>query len=149
MSDQQAWWLNTHTHDFERESEASNSQGECLYSTHVSGATSSVHHRVYLWEDPTDCHISPKHLRFSNQMISSRKSWFPDKAMSTHIEFCKFGVDYLRRLFKLISAWKRWVLVNALNYCPVSCDVHLTSGTLIRSLRRLYDRLIVYAIGQS
>ena len=56
------------------------------------GVTSSVCHRVYLSKDLTDCRVSQEHPRFSNQMISSRGSWFPDKALSTHIVFYKIRV---------------------------------------------------------
>ena len=125
MSDQEAWWLNTQIHDFERESEESTSQGEdlrsscqCMYSIHVSGVTSSVYHRVYLWKDLTNCRVSQKHPRFSDQMISSTGSWFPDKAMSTHIEFYKIGVRLFCDDFSSSSAlenveswWTLWITV--------------------------------------
>ena len=69
---------------------------------------------------------------------------FQTKRCRHTLNFTRSESDYLRRLFTLHSDRKRWVLENALNYCPVSCDVHLTSGTLISSLRLLYDRLIVF-----
>ena len=54
MSDHKTSWLNTRTLNFEKDSDVSNSQGEGLrsfrqspYSTHVSGATSSVCHHVF------------------------------------------------------------------------------------------------------
>ena len=65
--------------------------------------------------------------------------------MSTHIECCKIGV----RLFATTLQASQRSKTLSLNDCSVSCDVHLTSETLIRYLRNLYDRLIVYAIDQS
>ena len=99
MFDPKSSWLNTQTLNFEKDSDVSNSQGEglrsfrqCPYSTHVSGATSSACHRVYRWKDPTDCHVSQKYPRSSNQVVSSSGSRFPDKAMSILIGFCKIEV---------------------------------------------------------
>ena len=68
------------------------------------GVASSVCHRVYLWIDLTNCRVSQKHSRFSNQMISSRGWWFPNKAMSTHIEFYNIGV----RLFATSLHAPQW-----------------------------------------
>ena len=153
MSDQEAWWLNIRTLDFERESGTSNPQGEelyfscqCLYSTHVPLVTSSVYHRVFFWQDPTDCHVSQKaSALFKSDDLIKRFMISRQDDVDTHW--------ILQNLCPIIcddsSTRKRWVLINALNYCPVSFDVYLTSGSLIRSLRHLYDRLIVYAIGQS
>ena len=96
MSDQKSSSLHTQTLNFEKDSDVSNSQGEGLrsfrqspHSTHISGATSSVCHRVYRSEDPTDCHVSQKYPRSSHQVVSSSGSRPPDKAMSTSIGFCK------------------------------------------------------------
>ena len=153
MSDQEAWWLNIRTLDFERESGTSNPQGEelyfscqCLYSTHVPLVTSSEYHRVFFWQDPTDCHGSQKaSALFKSDDLIKRLMISRQDDVDTHW--------MLQNLCPIIcddsSTRKRWVLINALNYCPVSCDVYLTSGPLIRSLRHLCDRLIVYAIGQS
>ena len=110
MSDQKSSWLNSQTLNLEKDSDVSNSQGEGLrsfrqspYSTHVSGATSSVCHRVYRWEDPTDCHVSQKYPRSSNQKVSSSDSRIPDKAMSTHIGCFKIVV----RPFATLEAFHR------------------------------------------
>ena len=77
-------------------------------------------------------------IRWSHQEVHE----FQTKRCRHILNFTISESDYLRRVFTLHSNRKRWVLENALNYCPVPCDVHLTSGTLIRSLRLLYDRLI-------
>ena len=110
MFDQKSSWLNTQTLNFGKDSDVSNSQGEDLrsfrqspYSTHVSGATSSVCHRVCPWEDPTNCHVSQKYPRSSNQVISSSGSRLPDKAMSTSIGFGKIAV----RTFATLEAFHR------------------------------------------
>ena len=109
MSDQKSSSLNTQTLNFEKDSDVSNSQGEGLrsfrqspHSTHVSGATSSVCHRVYRSEDPTDCHASQKYPRSSNQVVSS-SARPPDEAMSTSIGFCKIAV----RTFATLEAFHR------------------------------------------
>ena len=49
-------------------------------------------HRAYLWEDPSDCHVSQKYPRSSNQVVSLNSSRFPDKEMSWLIGFCKIEV---------------------------------------------------------
>ena len=98
--DQEAWWLNTTDTRFRKRIGGHRILMEKIYVNLVNTCTastsqeltSSVYHRVHLWEDPTDCHVSQEHLRFSNQMISSRGSWFPDKALSTHIVFYKIRV---------------------------------------------------------
>ena len=113
------------------------------------GVASSVCHRVYLWKDFTNCRVVKSirafQIRWSHQEVHD----FQTKRCRHILNFTTSESGYLRRVFTLHSDRKRWVMENALNYCPVSCDVHLTSGTPIRSLRLLYDRLIVYGIGQS
>ena len=148
MSEQKSSWLNTQTLNFEKDSDVSNSQGEELrlsrqsaYSTHVSGVTSNVCHRVYHWEDPTDCHVNQKYPRSSNQMNSSSDSRFPDKAMSTHIGLCKIGVRTFTTTLEALLRSKILRLSGRSDSFPVSTDDHLTSGALFRSLRHLYDRL--------
>ena len=84
-------------------------------------------------------------IRWSHQEVHG----FPDKSMSTRIDFAKSESDYLGRLFKLSSPRKRWVLGKLGIAVLYLVTYTLTSGTLIRSLRFLYDSLIVYAIVQS
>ena len=148
MSEQKSSWLNTKTLNFGKDSDVSNSQGEDLrlsrqspYSTHVSGVSSSVCHRVYHWEDPTDCHVNQKYPCSSSQMISSSESRFPDKAMSTHMGFCKIRVRTLETTLEALHSSKILRLSGRSDSCPVSTEEHLTSGALFRSLRHLHDRL--------
>ena len=148
MSEQKSSWLNTQTLNFEKDSDVSNSWGEDLrfsrhssYSTHVSGVTSSVCHREYHWEDPTDCHVNQKYSYSSSQIVSSSGSRFPDKAMSTHIGFCKIGLRKFATTLEALHRSKILRLSGRSDSCPFSTDEYLTSGALFRSLRYLHDRL--------
>ena len=148
MSKQKSSWLNTQTLKYEKDSDVSNSQGEELrfsrqssYSTHVSGVTSSVCHRGYHWEDPTDCHVNQKYPCSSSQIVSSSGSRFPDEAMSTLIGFCKIGVQIFATTVEALHRSKILRLSGRSDSCPFSTDEHLTSGALFRSLRYLHDRL--------
>ena len=111
------------------------------------GATSSVYHRVYLWKDLTNCRVSQKHPRFSNQMISSRGSRVSNKAMSTHIEFYNIGV----RLFatslhapqwsKTLSLGERFELLSCTLWRTLDVwDTDQIVTTSVWQTDRVYDR---------
>ena len=121
-----------------------------ILSMSVQHPTSSVHHRVYLWEDPTDCHISQEHLRFSNQMISSRNSWFPDKAMSTLIEIYKIGVGLFattlqaHQRLKTLSLGERFELLSCILWRTLDVwDTDQIVATSVWQTDRVCDRSVL------